>query len=190
MWRIMMNLPINANIEPDISGLNTFINTEIDLIEAHQKQCQHVLADYAINFLDKVFPLTTGSHKDVSSYVVYYHHLLAFFPDGTQAGLASTKQFVGLCGHKEQPEALLLKAEEQYVEITFNRKGRIGNANPANIEDIQIEVCSQDLQKQRRWFSMLHINRNMSPSEQIDNGKDFNLEAKMFTLTNGESFSL
>ena len=44
---------------------------------------KHVI-DFAKTFLDDNFPLKQGSHHDVESYSVYFHHLLATFPDGSQ----------------------------------------------------------------------------------------------------------
>jgi len=63
----------------------------------------------AKEFLDEVFPLENGSHQDVSSYVVYYRHLLAFFEDGSQSGLKKPSKLVAVNGQRSEPEAVLLK---------------------------------------------------------------------------------
>ncbi|GGA68567.1 malate synthase G [Neiella marina] len=93
----------------------------------------------AKDYLDRVFPLEHGSHHNVSAYVVYYKHLLACFPDGTQSGLHTPCQFVGLTGHKEQPTAILMRNNGLHVELIINRKGRIGEHDLAGINDILIE---------------------------------------------------
>ncbi|WP_137170295.1 malate synthase G [Marinomonas sp. FW-1] len=93
----------------------------------------------AKDFLDDVFPLESGSHKDVISYVVYYHHLLAFFQDGSQAGLKQPCQLVAVNGQRSEPEAVLLKNNGLHVEIQFDRNGKNGVKDPANINDILIE---------------------------------------------------
>ncbi|MBR7888738.1 malate synthase G [Marinomonas sp. A79] len=90
-------------------------------------------------FLDEVFPLETGSHKDVSSYMVYYHHLLAFFEDGTQAGLKQPNQLVAVNGQRSEPEAILLRNNGLHVEIQFDRNGQNGEKDKANINDIVVE---------------------------------------------------
>ncbi|GAA0243312.1 malate synthase G [Marinomonas primoryensis] len=90
-------------------------------------------------FLDDVFPLESGSHKDVSSYVVYYHHLLAFFDDGSQTGLKQPSQLVAVNGQRSDPEAVLLKNNGLHVEIHFDRNGQNGVKDKANINDIIIE---------------------------------------------------
>lgn len=93
----------------------------------------------AKDFLDEVFPLESGSHKDVISYVVYYHHLLAFFQDGSQTGLQQPCQLVAVNGQRSEPEAVLLKNNGLHVEIQFDRNGKNGVKDPANINDILIE---------------------------------------------------
>lgn len=93
----------------------------------------------AKDFLDQVFPLESGSHKDVISYVVYYHHLLAFFQDGSQTGLQQPCQLVAVNGQRSEPEAILLKNNGLHVEIQFDRNGKNGMKDPANINDILIE---------------------------------------------------
>lgn len=93
----------------------------------------------AKEFLDEVFPLETGSHKDVTSYVVYYHHLLAFFDDAHQSGLKQPSQLVAVNGQRSDPEAILLKNNGLHVEIQFDRNGKNGAKDKANINDILIE---------------------------------------------------
>ncbi|NVK27794.1 MAG: malate synthase G [Flavobacteriia bacterium] len=93
----------------------------------------------AKDFLDQVFPLESGSHHDVISYMVYYHHLLAFFQDGSQTGLQQPCQLVAVNGQRSEPEAILLKNHGLHVEIQFDRNGKNGANDPANINDILIE---------------------------------------------------
>ncbi|WP_045857536.1 malate synthase G [Teredinibacter purpureus] len=100
----------------------------------------HVIA-YAKNCLDEIFPLAHGSHKNVTNYMVYYQHLLAFFPDGTDSGLKNPHQFVALCGHKDNPESILLKNNGLHIEIVFDRNGVNGKHDLAKIEDIIVEAA-------------------------------------------------
>lgn len=96
---------------------------------------------YAKDFLDRVFPLQRGSHHHVSSYLVYYQHLLAFFPDGSECGLQDPGQCVALCGHKDNPEAILLKNNGLHVELVFDRNGSIGRDDCAHLQDIVVEAA-------------------------------------------------
>lgn len=75
-----MNMSIinSHQIQPN---LNSFIAEEV-LAVAQVNVAEHEKLAQAKQFLDRHFPLDTGSHQDVISYVVYYQHLLAFFADG------------------------------------------------------------------------------------------------------------
>ncbi|MFT4924674.1 MAG: malate synthase [Phenylobacterium sp.] len=106
----------------------------------NQARANHVI-NYAKDFLDQTFPLTSGSHRDVTSYLVYYQHLLAMFPDGSTVGLSNPAQFVALGGHKEQPDALVLKNNGLHVIIDINRDGANGATDLAGIDDIHIEAA-------------------------------------------------
>ncbi|MBJ7536853.1 malate synthase G [Marinomonas transparens] len=111
-------------------------------LEAHQNynaaRGELVIAK-AKAFLDEVFPLETGSHQNVSSYVMYYHHLLAFFDDGSQSGLQQPCQLVAVNGQRSDPESVLLKNNGLHVEIQFDRNGQNGAKDKAHINDILIE---------------------------------------------------
>lgn len=98
-----------------------------------------LVIDYAKAFLDEHFPLNEGSHKDVKSYIVYYHHLLAFFDDGKQTGLVTPCQFVAKCGAKNAPGSILLKHNNLHVELVIDRNGAIGSNDLAGIQDIRLE---------------------------------------------------
>lgn len=93
------------------------------------------------NFLDEIFPLAMGSHHDVVSYLVYYRHLLAIFPDGTECGLKKSNQFVAYSGSKSQPYSILLKNNGLHVEIQFDPSGKNGKKDMAGIDDILMEAA-------------------------------------------------
>jgi malate synthase len=120
-------------------GTDVIERGELDLAGGHNAQRGQQVIAKAKDFLDEVFPLDQGSHHDVTSYVVYYHHLLAFFVDGRQTGLKKPCQFVAINGQKADPESLLLKNNGLHVEIKFDRNGKNGISDKANIDDILIE---------------------------------------------------
>lgn len=99
----------------------------------------HRVITLAKDFLDEVFPLDSGSHHDVLSYLVYYQHLLAFFPDGSKSGLKTPAQFIALDGSKSDPSYLLLKNNGLHIGIMIDRHGKIGCSDLSGIDDIQIE---------------------------------------------------
>jgi malate synthase len=123
--------------------------------------CQKL--DIAKQFLDEHCPLDSNSHLQATHYVVYYNHLMAFFADGSHCGLKHPKQFVALCGHRDDPTAILLKkSDELHVEIAFNRCGNTGKQDVAHIDDIQIETQLSALDNQhsqpqlkRLWMSFV-----------------------------------
>ena len=132
----------------------------------------------AKDFLDGHFPLNEGSHHDVSSYLVYYQHLLAFFPDGSKSGLQQACQFVAFDGSKNEPSYLLFKNNGLHVGLQIDRHGEIGATDKAGVDDIQMEsalttimdfedsisaVDSNDkITAYRNWFGLMRGNLEAS----------------------------
>lgn len=103
------------------------------------KQRGQAVINKAKDILDEHFPLDNGSHHDVSSYLVYYQHLLAFFPDGSETGLKTPCQFIAYDGAKCEPSFLLLKNNGLHIGLQIDRHGKIGANDDAGIDDIQVE---------------------------------------------------
>lgn len=135
--------------------LDHFIRQEINAISALNDSHLRQILDYSKGFLDKVFPLEQGSHKDVLSYVVYYQHLLAFLKDGSNSGLADPSQFVALCGSKQKPQSVLLRDKGRHVELVFCGNGQQSTRDNAGITDIQLEIAAEQPELSPRWFSMM-----------------------------------
>ena len=172
-------------------GFENFIKEEVTLISSLNDARIQQMMDYSKQFLDKVFPLSNGSHKEVRSYVVYYQHLLAFFEDGTQSGLKDPQQFVALSGHKENPSSILLKNSEGFhVELIINPNGKRGRLDKASIDDIQVETKGMDLGDvtiaandegtPTQWFSMVRGDSQITTSKEgrrickvVETNKDF-----------------
>ncbi len=106
---------------------------------ADQAAREQMVIQQAKAFLDETFPLDSGSHQDVTSYVVYYHHLLAFFADGSKAGLQQPCQLVAVNGQRSAPESILLKNNGLHVEIQLDPNGKNGAQDKANVNDILLE---------------------------------------------------
>lgn len=100
---------------------------------------------YAKEFLDSAFPLTDGSHKDAVSYIVYFQNLMVILADGSTVGLQAPSQFAAKSGPKDDPESIVLKHKDLHVEIVFNRFGKTGSNDIANIDDIRIEATAKTL---------------------------------------------
>ncbi|MCE2570184.1 malate synthase G [Motilimonas eburnea] len=101
---------------------------------------KHVI-DFAKDFLDQVFPLEKGSHHDVASYTVYFQHLLAYFPDGSESGLVTPCQFVAFANSKADPSSIVLKNNGLHIELMIDRNGFIGQHDLSGIDDIKVEAA-------------------------------------------------
>lgn len=186
---------------PTNQGFEHFINEEVTLISSLNDARIQQMMDYSKQFLDKVFPLAKGSHKDVKSYVVYYQHLLAFLADGTQTGLSDPQQFVALSGYKEQPTSIVMKnAEGYHVELIFNPSGKRGMRDLANIDDIQVEtpiatdslMTSRNAQHtaDRQWFSMVRGDSRVHTNKQGKAVCQCINQRKTFTGKDGEEYAV
>lgn len=162
--------------------------------------------EFAKQMLDEVFPLSKGKHEDVTSYLVYYNHLLAVFADGSQSGLKTPSQFVALSGHKETPTSVVLKNNHLHVEIRFDANGTIGKYDPASINDILMESAittimdfedsvaavdaSDKLSVYRNWLGL--INGDLTSTFKKDGVTlERSLSAhKVFTSPSGDDYPL
>lgn len=184
------------------SGFESFIKEEVTLISSLNDARIQQMMDYSKQFLDKAFPLSKGSHKDVRSYVVYYQHLLAFFADGTQAGLKNPKQFVALSGHKESPTSIVLKNEDGFhVEVIFNPCGKRGRHDAACVDDIQVETNSMNMgditiaaaandEQRSHWFSMVRGDSEITTTKAGKRICKCIETAKSFTGKDGEDYRI
>lgn len=194
-----MNMAATNQTELTNLGFDEFIKEEVAILTALNEQRLRELMTYSKSFLDRVFPLENGSHKDVSSYVIYYKHLLAFFPDGSKSGLQQPKQFVALSGHKSEPTSIVLKNDGFHVELIFNKNGPRGIKDIAGIDDIQVEtnklnfgseIAANDDAQGRHWFSMIRNDDELvfgADGQQVCRCVDL---PKAFTDKNGEDYPL
>ncbi|MDO8907805.1 MAG: malate synthase G [Pseudohongiella sp.] len=94
---------------------------------------------YARDFLDSVFPLVKGSHRDAVHYRIHDQQLFVVFDDDSQTSLRDVEQLIGLTGSRNEPTSLILKNNGLHVEIEFDRESTIGASDGAGIKDIKIE---------------------------------------------------
>ncbi|MFV0448587.1 MAG: hypothetical protein ACK5MF_09010 [Vibrio sp.] len=134
----------------------------VETVNAHHSREKQVKAK---QLLDHLFPLESGSHQDVTSYMIDYHHLLAYFHDGRHSGLTSPKHFVAYIGNKEQPCSILLRdGSGSHVEVSLGCHRGTGCVESVEIEDIQLETCTTFMQTDeasiptvamRHWISLV-----------------------------------
>ena len=88
---------------------------------------------WAKDMLDKVAPLASGSHVDVSGYSVEGGALAP--------ALADPSQFAGYRGDASAPSAILLKNNHLHLELTIDRSHPIGGTDVAGLADVLMEAA-------------------------------------------------
>ncbi len=93
----------------------------------------------ARDFLDRHFQLEKDTHHHVVQYRVVDGQLIARMGDGTTTTLLRAERFKGYNGNPKDPDQILLRKNDLYVEIRFGEGFFIGRRDHANIYDIHIE---------------------------------------------------
>ena len=104
------------------------------------------VVSYAKDFLNKSFPLKSGSHKEVVSYKINNNNLIFTLNDNSLTEFVNHDQYIGYQGNIDSPTSILLKNNNLHVEIEINRSGSIGSDDPAGINDILIESALTTIQ--------------------------------------------
>lgn len=111
---------------------------DVNRLLARLKDRAEPVRQQILRQLDELLPLKSGSHSEVCEYLVYYHQLLALFPDGSSSGLQQSGQLVGLTGSREKPTSLLLKAGDLHIELELDSNDC--NAGRQALQNLQIEA--------------------------------------------------
>ena len=130
--------------------------------------------EYAKNFLDKIFPLTDGSWKNITKISV------------NGLSLKNKSQLIGYNGTKENPSSILLKNNNLHVDIVLDAKSKIGSTDKAKISDVIIEsavstivdnedsvAAVDDEDKVKCYRNWLGIMKGNLQTEMEKNGKKF-----------------
>ncbi|WP_215244245.1 malate synthase G [Exiguobacterium sp. s121] len=123
----------------------------------------------AKQFLDDTFPLSSGSHRDVSRYVV--RDDVAYAVIGDEEHLFAYDSFVGYTGEPNELKTLMLQHHALHVELQFDREHPVGKVDPAGLMDIELEsalsaivdcedsvaaVCAEDkVHLYRNWLGLM-----------------------------------
>src|SRR6185312_1705037 len=89
-------------------------------------------------FLDEIFPLAQGSHRDARAYRVVGGRLVIELTAGT-TGLARPETLTGYTGSADDPDSLLLTNHGLGVILEVDRDHPVGKADAAGIKDVVIE---------------------------------------------------
>nr|MEA2797834.1 malate synthase [Phenylobacterium sp.] len=101
---------------------------------------------YARAFLDRVAPLSTGSHADAVGYVIGRGGLIVRLSGGQESALADPEQFIGWQGEAGEPQAVLLAHNSLHLEIQVDRLHPIGKDDPAGVADVLVEAALTTIQ--------------------------------------------
>jgi malate synthase len=101
---------------------------------------------FARTFLDRVAPLSSGSHSDAAAYAIKDRRLVVSLGGGQEVELASPAQFTGWRGPAEAPEGVLLRHNSLHLEIQIDRQHSIGKDDPAGVADVLVEAALTTIQ--------------------------------------------
>ncbi|WP_240416044.1 malate synthase G [Paenibacillus periandrae] len=94
---------------------------------------------YVRSFLDRVLPLTEGSHADVVAYSIGGGKLSVSLSSGERAGLKEPSKLAGYQGQREAPNAILFINNRLHFEIQIDRNHPIGKTDTAGVKDVLME---------------------------------------------------
>ena len=100
---------------------------------------------WARDFLDRHFPLASGSHRDAERYRVV-DGSLRVTADGEERSLADAGQLRGYRGEPGAPEAVLLRHNGLHVEIQIDPESPIGSTDRAGVKDLLLESAVSTIQ--------------------------------------------
>jgi malate synthase len=89
--------------------------------------------------LDRILPLSSGSHRDAVGYTVTAGALQVTMKSGGHTALADSSLFRGYLGQAASPTALLFAHHGLHLEVRIDRAHPIGREDPAGIADVQLE---------------------------------------------------
>lgn len=96
---------------------------------------------YARHWLDKIAPLSSGSHVDSIAYQIADNKLQVTLQSNDAVALANPLQLVGYRGNIETPEALILEHNGLHVELQFDSQHPIGKTDPTGLKDVLVEAA-------------------------------------------------
>ena len=94
--------------------------------------------NWAKEFLDDIFPLAEGSHKNALGYSIVDKKLMIQLPAG-KTELNDSSQFVGYTGEISGPERIVLKKNGIHLIMVFDRTNVLGKTDQAGLANIILE---------------------------------------------------
>ena len=101
--------------------------------------------EFAKNFLDETFPLTEGSHADVTAYTVADGKLVAQIGEKSTT-LQKAEQLAGFNGQADKPTEIVLKNNGLHAIIAIDPTNTIGQSDKAGVKDVILEAAVTTIQ--------------------------------------------
>ncbi len=105
--------------------------------EWNQERAEKVI-NFVRDFLDKTFPLSHTSWKDVSKIQIDENKLVLFSEDRKDF-LKKNDQFIGFTGSRDYPNSILVKNNNLHIDILVDSKTKVGKIDKASISDVIAE---------------------------------------------------
>lgn len=132
-WGSLYDALYGTDIIPETAG--------VERGSAYNPQRGASVISFGRNFLNQTFPLSKGSHSDVSTYTIHQNTLHINLTDGSSSALAEPQQLAGFQGQADAPTAILLRHHNLHCEIQLDREHHIGKTDTAGIKDILMEAA-------------------------------------------------
>ncbi|WP_051876320.1 malate synthase G, partial [Corynebacterium jeikeium] len=161
--------------------------------------------EWGREFLDRVVPLESGSHKDVTKYAVESGQLAATI-DGNDVHLRNPEVYAGFGGDKANPTDILLYNNGLYIDIQIDPESPIGKTDKAGVKDLNLESAVSTIMdfedsvaavdatdKTLGYRNWLGLNTGNLTEEVEKGGKTFTRklnEDRVFTSRDGEELRL
>lgn len=161
--------------------------------------------EWGREFLDRVVPLESGSHKDVTKYAVESGQLTATI-DGNDVHLRNPEVYAGFGGDKANPTDILLYNNGLYIDIQIDPESPIGKTDKAGVKDLNLESAISTIMdfedsvaavdatdKTLGYRNWLGLNTGNLTEEVQKGGKTFTRKLnddRVFTSRDGEELRL
>jgi malate synthase len=106
---------------------------------AYNKERGALVIAQGRQFLDRVIPLTEGSHSAVVSYGIERADFIAMLEGGGRATLKDPAQFAAYQGSSIGPTSILLRHKGLFVELKFDKRDPVGRDDRTGLADIVLE---------------------------------------------------
>lgn len=161
--------------------------------------------EWGREFLDRVVPLESGSHKDVTKYAVESGQFTATI-DGNDVHLREPEVYAGYAGDKANPTDILLYNNGLHIDIQIDPESPIGKTDKAGVKDLNLESAISTIMdfedsvaavdatdKTLGYRNWLGLNTGNLTEEVEKGGKTFTRklnEDRVFTSRDGQELRL